>query len=85
MIRSVNIKSSFSMYTNPGVGEVYIDFESGTSSAYYKIVNTEGHIVYQNNNPIIRNTVTLNMFPTGIYTIEVGNKDIVKTKKFLRL
>ncbi len=73
------------MYTNPSIGEIYIDFERRTSTAYYKVVNKQGQIVYQNNNPIVRNTVTLNALPAGIYTVEVGNKDIVKTKKFLRL
>lgn len=84
-MRSIENEKTFLMFANPKKGEVYIDFEAQTSKTRYRVINKEGKIVCQNNNPTVRNTITLQTLPSDIYTVEVRNKNITTTKKFLRL
>ncbi len=84
-MRSVDNAKAFSIYTNPKMGEIYIDFETQSSKAYYRVLNKKGKIVCQNNNPIVRNTVALRTLPIGLYTLEVNSENMIISKKFLRL
>ncbi|GAA4274415.1 T9SS type A sorting domain-containing protein [Aquimarina gracilis] len=84
MINADNTRA-FSMYTNPKMGEVYIDFETQAPKVLYRVLNKQGNVVCQNNNPVEKNTIKLQTLPLGIYTVQVISDKMVISKKFLRL
>ncbi|GAA4276500.1 T9SS type A sorting domain-containing protein [Aquimarina mytili] len=75
----------FSIYQNPREGEVYIDFNDHIATSSYEVLNTEGLILAEKNNPGIRNTISLKNYKKGVYTVKVKSKNKILVKNFLKL
>ncbi len=75
----------FSIYQNPIKGEVYVDFNDHISKSSYKVLNPQGQIVVENNNLVIRNTISFKKLPLGMYTLKVKSENKEEIKNFLKL
>ncbi|MBQ4822830.1 T9SS type A sorting domain-containing protein [Aquimarina sp. MMG016] len=88
MILSTPLQSftdiSFQIFSNPLLGKVYIDFNYYMPKAYYEVFNKNGDLIKKGKNLSIRNTISLDSFPTGMYTIKVQGETKSVAKSFLR-
>ncbi|WP_103071243.1 T9SS type A sorting domain-containing protein [Aquimarina sediminis] len=77
--------NSFFIFPNPLRAEIYIDRKSETSIASCKIFNLKGHLIRENKNLSIKNTISFSSFPSGTYIIKVQDENETVIKNFLKL
>ncbi len=83
MINEVK-RNTFSVYANPIIGKIYIDLEDVTSEVSCKIYDINGRIVREDNDLMVRNTISFHSFPSGTYLIKVKDDYKVIVKRILK-
>ncbi|WP_299244951.1 T9SS type A sorting domain-containing protein [uncultured Aquimarina sp.] len=76
---------TFSVYLNQPLNAIYIDLDTEDTNVSYIVYDKKGQIIKEKYNLSKRNTLSLNPFPSGLYTIVINdrrNKVIKKVLKF---
>jgi len=77
-------EQTFSVYSNELLNAIYIDIHTDDSNAFYIVYNIKGQIVKEEYDLSRRNTLSLNSFPSGLYTVEVNDSLRKVVKKVLK-
>ncbi|WP_299439654.1 T9SS type A sorting domain-containing protein [uncultured Aquimarina sp.] len=78
------LEHTFSVYSNELLNAIYIDLHTDDSKAFYIVYNIKGQVIKEDYDLSRRNTLSLNPFPSGLYTIEINDRAHKVVKKVLK-
>ncbi|WP_108803529.1 T9SS type A sorting domain-containing protein [Aquimarina sp. Aq107] len=78
------LEYTFSVYLIQSSNAIYIDLDEEDANVSYVLYNKEGQIIKSKNNLSIRNKLSLNPFPSGMYKVEVTDNVNKISKEILK-